>query len=37
VRDLSKHDAALSREFLDRSGAQMKAFARKEAGKYLKA
>jgi 3-methyladenine DNA glycosylase AlkD len=37
VRDLSKHDAALSREFLDRYGAQMKAFARKEAGKYLKA
>lgn len=36
VRDLSKHDAALSREFLDRYGAQMKAFARKEAGKYLK-
>ena len=37
VRDLSKHDAALSQEFLDRYGAQMKAFARKEAGKYLKA
>lgn len=37
VRDLSKHDASLSREFLDRHGGHMKAFARKEAGKYLKA
>ncbi|QDI78026.1 MULTISPECIES: DNA alkylation repair protein [Leisingera] len=36
LRDLSKHDAAHTRAFLDAHGAQMKAFARKEAAKYLK-
>ncbi|UWQ43398.1 DNA alkylation repair protein [Leisingera aquaemixtae] len=36
LRDLSKHDAARTRAFLDAHGAQMKAFARKEAAKYLK-
>ncbi len=36
VRDLSKHDADRSRAFLDLHGDKMKAFARKEAGKYLK-
>jgi 3-methyladenine DNA glycosylase AlkD len=35
VRDLSKHDAARARVFLDGPGAGLKAFARKEAGKYL--
>ena len=35
VRDLSKHDAALARDFLADHGAQLKPFARKEAGKYL--
>ncbi|NIZ12372.1 DNA alkylation repair protein [Phaeobacter sp. HF9A] len=36
LRDLSKHDAARSRAFLDQHGADMKGFARKEAAKYLK-
>ncbi|UWQ26733.1 DNA alkylation repair protein [Leisingera aquaemixtae] len=36
LRDLSKHDAARTRAFLDAHGAQMKSFARKEAAKYLK-
>lgn len=36
LRDLSKHDAARARAFLDAHGAQMKGFARKEAAKYLK-
>ncbi|EDZ45135.1 DNA alkylation repair enzyme superfamily [Rhodobacterales bacterium Y4I] len=36
LRDLSKHDAARTRAFLDAHGAQMKGFARKEAAKYLK-
>ncbi|CUI01907.1 DNA alkylation repair protein [Leisingera aquaemixtae] len=36
LRDLSKHDAARTRAFLDAHGAQMKAFARKEAAKYLR-
>jgi 3-methyladenine DNA glycosylase AlkD len=36
VRDLSKHDAALSRAFLMEHGPQMKPFARKEAAKYLR-
>jgi 3-methyladenine DNA glycosylase AlkD len=35
VRDLSKHDAARARAFLDGPGAGLKAFARKEAGRYL--
>ncbi|SNS27639.1 3-methyladenine DNA glycosylase AlkD [Antarctobacter heliothermus] len=35
VRDLSKHDADAARAFLEAHGADMKAFARKEAGKYL--
>jgi len=35
LRDLSKHDAARVRDFLDQHGAAMKPFARKEAGKYL--
>lgn len=35
LRDLSKHDPARSRSFLDAHGARMKPFARKEAGKYL--
>ncbi|MGA0539372.1 DNA alkylation repair protein [Neotabrizicola sp. VNH66] len=35
LRDLSKHDAEATRGFLDEYGARMKAFARKEAGKYL--
>jgi 3-methyladenine DNA glycosylase AlkD len=35
VRDLSKHDAARARVFLDGPGTGLKAFARKEAGKYL--
>ena len=35
LRELSKHDADRVRGFLDRHGADMKAFARKEAGKYL--
>lgn len=36
LRDLSKHDAARVRVFLDAHGARMKPFARKEAAKYLK-
>ncbi|UWQ55838.1 DNA alkylation repair protein [Leisingera caerulea] len=36
LRDLSKHDAACTRAFLDAHGAEMKGFARKEAAKYLK-
>lgn len=35
LRDLSKHNPAQTRAFLDAHGAQMKAFARKEAAKYL--
>ncbi|MDK3072361.1 DNA alkylation repair protein [Sedimentitalea sp. JM2-8] len=35
LRDLSKHDAARVRAFLDTHGAGMKPFARKEAAKYL--
>ena len=36
LRDLSKHDPERTRTFLAAHGDQMKAFARKEAGKYLK-
>lgn len=36
IRDLSKHDATASRDFLIAHGATMKPFARKEAAKYLK-
>ncbi|MCA2008443.1 DNA alkylation repair protein [Tritonibacter mobilis] len=36
LRDLSKHDADRTRAFLAGHGGQMKAFARKEAVKYLK-
>ena len=36
LRDLSKHDPDRVRAFLANYGGQMKAFARKEAGKYLK-
>lgn len=35
IRDLSKHDADRARVFLDLHGPALKAFARKEAGKYL--
>lgn len=35
LRDLSKHDVPRTQDFLATHGAQMKAFARKEAGKYL--
>lgn len=35
IRDLSKHDAGRAADFLATHGAGMKAFARKEAGKYL--
>lgn len=35
LRDLSKHDPARSRAFLDQYGARLKPFARREAGKYL--
>ena len=35
VRDLSKHDAARARAFLDGPGVGLKSFARKEAGRYL--
>jgi len=35
LRDLSKHDTERARNFLNAHGPQMKAFARKEAGKYL--
>lgn len=36
LRDLSKHDPDRVRAFLGEHGPQMKAFASKEAGKYLK-
>ena len=36
LRDLSKHDAERTRAFLATHGADMKAFARREAGKYLR-
>lgn len=36
LRDLSKHAPERVQSFLDRHGAKMKGFARKEAGKYLK-
>ncbi|MBY6137826.1 DNA alkylation repair protein [Leisingera daeponensis] len=36
LRDLSKHDAERTRAFLAEHGDAMKAFARKEAAKYLK-
>jgi 3-methyladenine DNA glycosylase AlkD len=35
VRDLSKHDAARARVFLEGPGAGLKAFARKEGARYL--
>ncbi len=35
LRELSKHDPKRAEAFLAEHGAQMKAFARKEAGKYL--
>ncbi|MCB2110277.1 MAG: DNA alkylation repair protein [Defluviimonas sp.] len=35
LRDLSRHDRARVRAFLDEHGARLKAFARREAGKYL--
>jgi len=35
VRDLSKHDAARARVFLDGPGAGLKSFARKEGARYL--
>jgi len=35
IRDLSKHDPARARAFLDTHGEGLKPFARKEAGKYL--
>ena len=35
LRDLSKHDPDRTRDFLEAQGGRMKAFARKEAGKYL--
>lgn len=35
LRDLSKHDPALARDWLERHGAGLKAFARKEASRYL--
>lgn len=37
LRDLSRHDAARTRAFLDAHGAQMKPFARKEAARHLPA
>jgi 3-methyladenine DNA glycosylase AlkD len=36
LRDLSKHDPARVRDWLDAHGARLKPFARKEAAKYLK-
>lgn len=36
VRELSKHDADRAKGFLAQYGQQMKPFARKEAGRYLK-
>lgn len=35
VRDLSKHDALRARAFVEGPGAGLKAFARKEAGRFL--
>ena len=35
LRDLSKHDPALARDWLERHGAGLKAFACKEASRYL--
>jgi 3-methyladenine DNA glycosylase AlkD len=35
VRELSKHDPERARNFLLTNGARVKAFARKEASKYL--
>jgi len=35
LRDLSKHDAARARAFLEAQGPRMAGFARKEAGRYL--
>jgi 3-methyladenine DNA glycosylase AlkD len=35
LRDLSKHDPVRTRAFLAEHGSRLKAFARKEAGKYL--
>jgi 3-methyladenine DNA glycosylase AlkD len=35
VRDLSKHDPARARAFLDAHGTALKSFARKEAARYL--
>ena len=35
-RDLSKHDAARTRAFLEKHSDRMKPFARKIAGKYLR-
>lgn len=35
VRELSRHDAPRARAFLEQYGAQMKPFARKEAGRHL--
>ena len=35
LRELSKHQPARARVFLEMHGAQMKNFARKEASKYL--
>ncbi len=35
LRDLSKHDPARTQAFLDVHGPRLRAFARKEAGKYL--
>jgi len=37
LRDLGKHDAARTRQFLDTHGAAMKPFAAKEAARLLKA
>ncbi|MFC7703308.1 DNA alkylation repair protein [Plastorhodobacter daqingensis] len=35
IRDLSKHDAARARAFLEAEGARLKSFARREAARYL--
>jgi 3-methyladenine DNA glycosylase AlkD len=35
VRELSRHDPARARDFLERHGARLKAFARKEAARHL--
>lgn len=35
IRDLSKHDAGRAQDFLDRNGAQLKPFARREASRHL--